>query len=100
MSMTEQELGWQKKYQDTTTACGVAANVMAPFDLRAILAAMQRALDTAEDLAVKPPLWAEKKAAILADKELLEAALPLYDLAHERHRQIQAKRKADEALKT
>lgn len=69
-------------YQDAVRACALLAGLLLMHDLPALLRAIERA-DAIGPL-VDPTLWRDKGAAMLQDKELLEAALPLWQYARAR----------------
>lgn len=66
-------------YQDAVRACALLAGLLLMHDLPGLLRAIERA-DAIGPL-VDPTLWRDKGAAMLQDKELLEAALPLWRYA-------------------
>lgn len=87
-----------EQYQNLVTATSVAANLIGPHDLPKILSAISHA--EAVGPIQDPTLWREKSGPMAEDKELLEAALPLWELAQKRNRILQeraaeAEKKAD-----
>jgi hypothetical protein len=69
----------QDEYQPTVIAAALCAKMLAQYDLRGVLDAIERAEATGS--LFHPSLWMEKRRRAMAeDKALLEAALPLWVL--------------------
>jgi len=71
----------QDDYQAAITAIAMAARVIALHDLPRILEGMERA--EAVGPLFNPTLYIEKEQAMREDKELVQAAMPLYRLARQ-----------------
>lgn len=83
-------MAFDEDYPDTVTAATVAANLIGPRDLPRVLRAIDGALK--EGPKMHTPHWTAEKAQALRDaKELLEAAMPLWELAHRRRKLLQEK---------
>jgi len=65
-----------QEYQAVVLACHTAARMLAQYDLGELL----RDIDRAEGLGpiLDPTLYREKRQAMQEDKEIVEAALPLW----------------------
>ncbi len=68
-------------YQGTVRACYFCGQVLAPYDLPAMIKAIEHAETVGPVL--DPTLYRDKVNAMLQDKALLEAALPLWKLHRE-----------------
>jgi hypothetical protein len=68
-----------EEYQNAIIAVSMCASILVQYDLPQLLADIATA-DTIGPL-FDPTLWMKKNGAMYEDKELLEAALPLFLLA-------------------
>lgn len=64
------------EYQETVRGCALTASILTQYDLPKLLEAIGRA--EAFGPLLDPTLYREKAGAMDADRELLEAALPLW----------------------
>jgi hypothetical protein len=67
-----------EEYRAAVQACVLAASILAPYDVPRLL----RAIDHADAVGpiLNPTLWIQKQGAMGEDREVLEAALPLWRL--------------------
>lgn len=66
-------------YRAAVLTCALAGKLLAEHDLPAVLEAIERA--EAAGPVLNPTLWKERHKAMLEDKEIVQAALPLRALA-------------------
>jgi hypothetical protein len=68
-----------EEYQENLKTCGLAAMFLERVDVSDMLARIEKADSLGAVL--DPTLYREKREAMMEDKELLEAAKPLWDYA-------------------
>lgn len=65
------------EYQNAIKTCAMAARIMATLEIDKLLESISKA-DAVAPL-VDPTLWMQKRDAMLQDRELLNAARPLWE---------------------
>lgn len=80
------------EYQAAVGSCALVGSMLTQYDLPEFI----RAIEHAEAIGpmIDPTLYREKNEAMMQDKELLEAALPLYRWAMAQKRIAEEKMKA------
>jgi len=85
--MTEREDDHVVKYQNDLHVLAIAACTISLIDIPGYLKAIERVENTAWFL--DPTLYQEKGEAMRQDKELLQAALPLYQWAQKWKKEVE-----------
>jgi hypothetical protein len=78
-----------EEYQNTLRVCAMLSGLVGEHDIPKMLEMIERA-DSIGGM-IDPTLYREKHGAMMEDKELLEAALPLWRIAKKFQERLQGK---------
>jgi hypothetical protein len=85
-----------EEYQNTLRVCAMLAGLVGEHDIPKMLEMIERA-DSIGGM-IDPTLYREKHGAMMEDKELLEAALPLWRIAKKFQERLNSAAKAPARL--